>query len=182
MSRIGKQPITIAEGVEITVDPGVLTVKGSKGELKVEFDASAVSISIADGVLTVARNNDSKDARSKHGLYRTLTANAIEGVSKGYEKRLEIIGVGYRGAIKGNAVELNLGFSHSITHPIPEGVKAEFDKEAPNTLIVSGINKQLVGQVAAEIRSYRKPEPYKGKGIRYQGEYIYRKAGKSAAK
>lgn len=182
MSRIGKKPITVPANVEITIEKGLLKAKGPKGELTMDFDAQNVSFTLEGTELTVARANDSKTARSRHGLYRSLAANLIEGVEKGFVKKLEIIGVGYRGAMKGSVLELNLGYSHPINYEIPEGVSAEFEKDAPNTLVISGIDKQKVGQAAAEIREFRKPEPYKGKGIRYQGEYIIRKAGKSATK
>ncbi len=182
MSRIGKKPITVPSGVEITLNEKEVIVKGSKGELIVSFEPEFVTLSLADGVLSVDRKDDSKPARSRHGLYRSLVSNAIEGVSEGYTKTLEIHGVGYRGAVKGKQIELNLGYSHPIIFDIPEGITIEFDKDAPNTFRVSGIDKQLVGQVAANIREFRKPEPYKGKGIRYSDEYVVRKAGKSAAK
>ncbi len=182
MSRIGNKPIVVPAEVEVLVEAGALRMKGSKGELTVSFDAKAVAFELKDGELRVTRKNELKDSRAKHGLYRSLAANAIGGVKDGYQKKLEIIGVGYRGALKGSEIELNLGYSHPINYAIPAGVTAEFDKENTNLLVISGIDKQLVGQVAAEIREFRKPEPYKGKGIRYQDEYIYRKAGKSAAK
>lgn len=182
MSRIGKKPVILPEGVEVVLNPGQLQFKGKMGELTLDYDADYVTFKQEDGQLVVTRNDDSKAARSFHGLYRSLAANCVEGVSAGFQKKLDIIGVGYRGAVKGTGVELNLGFSHPINYAIPEGIKAEFEKENPNTLVISGIDKQLVGKVAAEIRAFRKPEPYKGKGIRYQGEYVVRKAGKSNAK
>lgn len=182
MSRIGKKPILLPEGVQVSIEETTLRFTGKKGELTMEFDPQYVSFALEDGVLVATRKDETRTSVSRHGLYRSLAANCIEGVSNGFEKKLEIIGVGYRGAVKGNSIEFNLGFSHPVVHAIPEGITAEFEKENPNTLVISGIDKQLVGQVAADIREYRKPEPYKGKGIRYQGEYILRKAGKSNAK
>lgn len=182
MSRIGKKPILLPEGVEVTIEKNVLRFKGKKGELTMDFDPQYVTFALEDGVLTATRVDESRTSVSRHGLYRSLAANCAEGVANGFQKKLEIIGVGYRGVVKGSAIEFNLGFSHPVIHEIPAGITAEFEKENPNTLVISGIDKQLVGQVAADIRQYRKPEPYKGKGIRYQGEYILRKAGKSNAK
>ena len=182
MSRIGNKPITVAAGVEITINEKAVLIKGSKGELVVPYESEYVTFSLEDGVLTVTRKDETKTSRSRHGLYRSLVANAIEGVANGYSKKLEIHGVGYRGAVKGNKVEFSLGFSHPIIYDIPVGVTVAFEKDAPNTLVISGIDKQLVGQAAANIRAYKKPEPYKGKGIRYSDEHVVRKAGKSAAK
>lgn len=144
------------------------------------YDAAFVSFAQEGDTLTVTRADDTKNCRARHGLYRSLAANAIEGVVNGYSKTLEIKGVGYRGAPKGAGIELQLGFSHPIQFDLPEGVKAEFTKENANILVISGISKQLVGQAAANIRALKKPEPYKGKGIRYIDEHVVRKAGKSA--
>lgn len=182
MSRIGKLPIAVPENVEITLGETTVKAKGAKGELSLEFDPAYVSFKQEDGQILVERKNDTKEARSRHGLYRNLVRNLIEGVTQGFAKTLEIKGVGYRGALKGNVLELNLGFSHPISYKIPEGITITFEEKSQNILTVSGIDKQLVGQTAAEIRSYRKPEPYKGKGIKYSDEQIARKAGKSVAK
>ena len=159
-----------------------MRVKGPKGELTIPFEAEYVSFSQEEGLVTVSRANDTKAARARHGLYRSLLANAIEGVEKGYSKSLEIKGVGYRGALKGSGVEFQLGFSHPVQFDLPEGIVLEFDKKETSFFTISGISKQLVGQVAANIRALKKPEPYKGKGIRYTDEHVVRKAGKSAAK
>jgi len=180
MSRIGNQIIIIPSGVEVTLDGTHVKVKGSKGELEANFDSS-ITITKDDAGIHVKRNSDDPKVRSLHGLTRALIANMVVGVSSGFEKRLEIIGVGYRAQISGKKLTLSLGFSHPIELTIPEGLTAEMDKEQKNTLVVSGIDKQLVGQFAANVRSFRKPEPYKGKGIRYVDEYVPRKAGKSAA-
>lgn len=180
MSRIGKLPVQIPSGVEVKFDNNVITVKGPKGELSQEVNP-LIKVEISESEITFTPLEETKEARSFHGLYRSLTDNMIVGVTKGFKKRLEIHGVGYRAQVQGSTVKLNLGFSHPIDHKLPEGVKAEIDKDKNNIIELSGIDKQLVGQVAAEIRSYRKPEPYKGKGVRYEGEYIRRKAGKTAA-
>lgn len=182
MSRIGKQPVTIPAGVEVSIDGNVVTVKGPKGELKQSFETEFVSISAADGVVQVERNNDSKSARARHGLYRSLVANLMDGVTTGFSKGLEIRGVGYRVAQKGQILDFNLGYSHNIEFPLPEGVDVKFDEKNNNIFTLSSIDKQLVGQTAANIRSLRKPEPYKGKGVRYIDEHVQLKAGKSAAK
>jgi len=181
MSRIGKQTITIPAGVTITQGAdGAIVVKGSKGELSYTPKAF-VKVEIKENELAVTRVDDSKQARSFHGLTRTLIQNMVTGVTKGFEKRLEVNGVGYRAQVQGNKLVLNLGYSHPIEHLIPEGITVKMSEDKKNMIIVSGIDKQKVGQVAAEIRSYRKPEPYKGKGIKYEDEYIRRKAGKTAA-
>ena len=182
MSRIGKKPVSVPSGVEVSIEADILRVKGSKGDLTVPFEPEYVSFAQEADVINVTRADDTKVARARHGLYRSLLANAIKGVTNGYSKELEIKGVGYRGALKGDGVEFQLGFSHSIQFDLPEGVKAEFDKKNTSLLTISGINKQLVGQAAANIRALKKPEPYKGKGIRYTDEHVVRKAGKSAAK
>ena len=183
MSRIGKSPVTIPSGVEVKVDGNVITVKGSKGELTQEFD-SCVSISIEDGVITFTRESDSPDHRAKHGLYRSLVNNMIIGVSEGFKKELEVIGVGYRASANGQTLELSLGFSHPFVFELPKEIKVSAVSEKGKAPVVTleSFDKQLVGQVAAKIRSLRKPEPYKGKGVRFLGEEIRRKAGKTAAK
>lgn len=182
MSRIGKLPISVSEKIDVQINDGVVAVKGPKGELSMSFETDMVSIVLHDGIITVAPKNNSQDARGRHGLYRSLIANLIEGVTNGFSKVLEIKGVGYRAALKEKTLELSLGFSHVVLYPIPDGINITFEEKSQTIFTISGIDKQLVGQVAAEIRSYRKPEPYKGKGIRYQGEYILRKAGKSIKK
>ena len=182
MSRVGLAPITIPQGVEVSVNEGVITVKGPKGELTQDYDPAFVDIKVEEGIVNVTRKSDDKEYRARHGLYRSLINNMCEGVTSGFQKSLEIRGVGYRGSVQGTKVELHLGYSHPIHYNVPEGVKAEFDAENNNILHISGVSKQLVGQVAANIRSFRKPEPYKGKGIRYVDEYVAMKAGKSAAK
>ena len=175
MSRLGKKPVPVPNGVTVTIDGQSIKVKGPKGELA--FDATDdVSIEMSDEGVTVKPRNDSKQARSAWGMSRTMIANLMTGVEKGFEKRLEITGVGYRAALQGNVLQLALGYSHDVNYQIPQGIKIECPK--PTEITVSGIDKQQVGQVAAEIREYRGPEPYKGKGIRYAGEYIFRKAGK----
>lgn len=178
LSRIGKLPIEIPSGVTITVDSGNITVEGPKGKL-VQFITPAVDVNINDGVLTVNPKDESKQARSQHGLMRALINNMVIGVTKGYEKRLEVKGVGFRVASSNNELTMSLGFSHEIKFKVPEGVNVSNDKMV---IIVSGIDKQKVGQVAAEIRALKKPEPYKGKGIMYEGEQILRKAGKAGKK
>jgi len=175
MSRIGKQPITVPTGVTITVDNQTVVVKGPKGELS-QFMMPGILVNVDGSTVTVTRESDEKVHRSKHGLMRTLINNMIVGVTTGFEKKLEINGVGYRVALSGPGLKLNLGFSHDVIYAIPEGIKATVEQ---NTITISGINKQLVGQIAAEIRSLKKPEPYKGKGIQYVGERVLRKSGKS---
>jgi large subunit ribosomal protein L6 len=177
MSRIGRAPITLPAGVEIDVAPGRVGVKGPRGALE-QVIPHEMTVSVADGVVTVARPTDRGPHRSLHGLTRTLVANMVEGVTNGYEKRLEIQGVGYRAALRGSAIELLLGFSHPVVVEPPDGI--EFEVPAPTQVIVRGIDKQSVGQVAADIRRLRPPEPYKGKGIRYTGEIVRRKVGKRA--
>lgn len=184
MSRIGKAPITVPSGVTVNVAEGnVVTVKGPKGELKQQI-ASALSVAVEDGELTVSRPDDSKPNRSAHGLYRSLIDNMVVGVTEGYTKELEAVGVGYRAGNSGQTLELSLGYSHPIMFRLPDEVKLETknDKGKAPKIILTGIDKQLVGQVAAKIRGFRKPEPYKGKGVRFAGEEIRRKAGKTAAK
>jgi len=177
VSRIGKQPIPVPAGVEITIDGSTVTAKGSKGELTRTF-SEILSIGMEDGAIVVTRPDDGREARSLHGLTRTLIANMVTGVSEGYAKNLEIVGVGYRAALKGSDLELALGFSHPVVVTPEPGIT--FEVPAPNKITVRGIDKQRVGQVAADIRKWRKPEPYKGKGVRYEGEYVRRKLGKAA--
>ena len=180
MSRIGKNPIIIPEGVTVSIDESVITVKGKLGELSQEF--SEVSFKIEDSTITVERSSENKNVRAKHGLYRSLVYNMISGVSIGWTKELELVGVGYRASNQGNKLDLALGFSHNIILDIAPEVKVETISEKGKNPIVklTSFDKQLVGQVAAKIRSFRKPEPYKGKGIKFVGEQIRRKAGKSA--
>jgi large subunit ribosomal protein L6 len=177
MSRIGKQPIEIPSGVEVAIDGTRVTVKGPRGSLEQTFHRE-IRILQEDGSLRVERPSDEGFHRSLHGLTRTLLNNMVEGVTKGYEKRLEIVGVGYRATLKGKDIELAVGFSHPVTVEAPEGI--EFEVPAPNRITVRGNDKQAVGELAANIRKVRKPEPYKGKGIRYEGEYVRKKAGKAA--
>ena len=178
MSRVGNAPITVPSGVDVSIDGSSITVKGSKGELSRELPGG-VTASIEDGTLSVVRPDDSKESRAFHGLSRSLIQNMIVGVSEGFTKELQIQGVGYRATAKGsNALELALGFSHPVSIQAPDGI--EFEVPDQQKISVIGIDKQVVGQVAAEIRAFRKPEPYKGKGIRYVGEYVIRKAGKAA--
>jgi large subunit ribosomal protein L6 len=183
MSRIGKSPVTIPSGVEVKVDGNVVTVKGPKGEFTQEID-SCVQLSVEDGTVTFTRESDAPDHRAKHGLYRSLINNMCQGVSEGFKKELEIIGVGYRANAQGQRLELALGFSHPIVIEFPKEIKVSTVSEKGKAPIVTleSHDKQLVGQAAAKIRSLRKPEPYKGKGVRFLGEEIRRKAGKSAAK
>jgi large subunit ribosomal protein L6 len=180
MSRIGKNPIIIPEGVTVSIDESVITVKGKLGELSQEF--SEVSFKIEDSIITVKRSSENKNVRAKHGLYRSLVNNMIKGVSIGWTKELELVGVGYRASNQGNKLDLALGFSHNIILDIAPEVKIETISEKGKNPIVklTSFDKQLVGQVAAKIRGFRKPEPYKGKGIKFVGEQIRRKAGKSA--
>ncbi len=177
MSRIGRMPIAIPDGVEVKIDGTNMTVKGPKGELSNTF-SELISFEIEDGQLHVKRANDEAEARSLHGLTRTLVSNMITGVTEGYSKKLELVGVGYRATLKGSDLEMSLGYSHPVVVKAVEGIK--FECPSPNEIIVSGIDKQKVGQVTADIRKWRAPEPYKGKGIRYEGEYIRRKLGKAA--
>jgi large subunit ribosomal protein L6 len=178
MSRIGKQPITVPSGVEVTIDGGAVRVKGPKGQLEHQL-VGDVAVARDGDALNVTRADDSRSNRSLHGLQRSLIANMVIGVSDGFAKELEIVGVGYRAQAQGpNAIELAVGFSHPVRVDAPEGIT--FEVPAPTRLVVRGHDKQLVGQVAADIRKIRKPEPYKGKGIRYANEHIRRKAGKSA--
>jgi len=178
MSRIGKQPIEIPKGVDITVGEGnLVTVKGPRGALVQTMHVN-MSIAIDDGVARVERPDDQGFNRGLHGLTRSLLANMVEGVTKGFEKKLEIVGVGYRAALKGKDIEVQAGFSHPVMVPAPDGI--EFEVPVPTQIVVRGNDKQAVGEIAAKIRKIRKPEPYKGKGIRYEGEYVRKKAGKAA--
>jgi large subunit ribosomal protein L6 len=177
MSRIGKQPIAIPDGVEVDVKPGTVRVKGPKGELT-QAVSREMKVSLDNGTVTVERPTDRGEHRALHGLTRSLIANMVEGVTDGYERRLEIQGVGYRAQLKGKALEMSLGFSHPVTVQAPEGI--EFEVPQPTEVVVRGIDKQLVGEIAARIRKSRPPEPYKGKGVRYAGEHVSRKVGKRA--
>lgn len=178
MSRIGNAPIALPSGVDVAVDGRAVTVKGPKGELNIDLPEGITAHQDGDD-LVVERPDDQQDSKALHGLARSLVNNMVIGVSEGFRKDLEIIGVGYRCAAKGkNALELQLGFSHPVNYTAPEGI--EFDVPEQTKISVSGIDKQVVGQVAAEIRAFKKPEPYKGKGIRYVGEHVIRKAGKQA--
>lgn len=176
MSRIGSQPVTLPDGVDVKVDGSTVTVKGSKGELNRLFH-ERMGFDVEDGVITVTRPDDTRESRALHGLSRALLNNMVLGVSDGFSKELEIQGVGYRVTLKGRDLELAVGYSHSVMVPAPEGITFEVPEQTK--IIVSGIDKELVGQVAADIRKVRPPEPYKGKGIRYVGEYVRRKAGKA---
>ena len=177
MSRIGKMPITVPAGVTVTIDGLTVTTKGPKGELSRSF-RPFVTIEQDGDTIIVNRIDDSRDARAQHGLVRSLIANMVEGVSTGFSKKLQLIGVGYRAAVKGKNLEMQLGYSHPVVVECPEGIT--FECPQPTEIIVSGPNKEQVGQIAADIRKWRKPEPYKGKGIRYEGEYVRRKLGKAA--
>lgn len=175
MSRIGKLPITVPSGVTITIDPDTITVAGSKGTLK-QFTMPGVTVKQDGDQIVVLRANDEPKNRAKHGLMRTLVANMVTGVSTGFSKQLEVNGVGFRVALAGNQLKMNLGFSHEVVYTLPQGVNAKVEG---NVITIEGFDKQQVGQVAAEIRALKKPEPYKGKGIKYVGERIIRKSGKS---
>ena len=182
MSRVGNNPITIPEGVTVTQEGDIIKVKGKLGELSQNIDSS-VTVSIVDNIISLTRDSDSKEVRSKHGLYRSLIANMVHGVSVGHSKKLELRGVGYRAATQGQNLDISVGYSHNIIFSIPNEIKvvAETEKGKAPIITISGIDKQLVGAIAARIRAERKPEPYKGKGIRYVGEYVRKKAGKTAA-
>jgi large subunit ribosomal protein L6 len=177
MSRIGRKPVPVPEAVTVELAPGSIAVKGPKGELSQSLPQE-MAIQQEDGVVTVSRPTDRGEHRALHGLTRSLIANMVEGVTDGFEKRLEIQGVGYRAALKGKNLELALGYSHPVAVEAPEGI--DFEVPSPTEVVVRGIDKQLVGQVAADIRKRRPPEPYKGKGIRYKGEQVLRKVGKRA--
>ncbi|MEM8651845.1 MAG: 50S ribosomal protein L6 [Pseudomonadota bacterium] len=175
MSRIGKKPVAIPEGVTATVEGQTVTAKGPKGELNFVVNKE-VLVKMENGEISVDPRDESKEARSKWGMSRTMVANIMTGVKDGFEKKLEINGVGYRAAMQGNDIQLSLGFSHEVVYKVPEGISVACPK--PTEIVVTGIDKQKVGQVAAEIRSYRPPEPYKGKGVKYADETIFRKEGK----
>ncbi|MEZ4387482.1 MAG: 50S ribosomal protein L6 [Candidatus Krumholzibacteriia bacterium] len=179
MSRIGKNPIPVPSGVTVAVEGNTAVVKGPKGELRQHVPAG-LHYEVVDGELNITRPDDSKPMRGYHGLVRALIANQIKGVTEGWEKKLEIEGVGYRAQVKGKVLDLQLQFSHPLEYPIPDGITIETPDQTHIT--IKGVDKQQVGQVAAEIRAFRKPEPYKGKGIRYAGEQIIRKAGKAGGK
>ncbi len=177
MSRIGRRPIEVPAGVSVSVDPGRVMVNGPLGELA-QVVPARMQIEQSDGEIVVTRPTDRSDDRALHGLTRTLIANMVEGVTRGFEKRLELQGVGYRAAMRGTALELNVGYSHSVVMQPRDGIT--FEVPAPTQIVVRGVDKQQVGQTAAEVRSVRPPEPYKGKGIRYSGEFVRRKVGKRA--
>ena len=179
MSRIGRKPITLPKGVDVSVKGERIVVKGGKGELSTHM-MPGVNLKIEGGVINVSRENDEKQTRASHGLIRALVANMITGVSEGFQKTLELVGVGYRAQMQGNKLVLSLGYSHPIEFEVPAGI--EIVVESPVKIVVRGMDKQAVGQVSAIIRNYRPPEPYHGKGIRYAGEHIIRKAGKTGAK
>ena len=179
MSRIGKKPIAVPAGVTVTIENNLVKVKGPKGELQRQI-SNAMKVTLDNGVITVERPNDEKENRSLHGLSRTLINNMIEGVAHGFSKTLEIQGVGYRAAKQGQNINFTLGFSHPVVKEPPAGIT--FDVPSPTKIVVSGADKERVGAVAAEIHNLRPPEPYKGKGIRYEGEYVRRKVGKAGAK
>ena len=176
MSRIGRMPVVVPSGVDVTINGRQVHVKGPKGELSVEISAP-IEVAQTDGTITVTRPSDEGEIRALHGLSRSLIANMVTGVTEGYRKTMEIVGVGYRVQAKGSNLEFALGFSHPVTVTPPEGIS--FRVEAPTRFVVEGIDKQAVGEVAAQIRKLRKPDPYKGKGVRYQGEQIRRKVGKA---
>jgi large subunit ribosomal protein L6 len=176
MSRIGKKPIALPKGVKVEIRDGLVSVQGQKGALQRPM-LEGVVLDIAESEVTLRRTGDDKRSRSYHGLMRTLVANMVEGVSNGFEKKLEIVGIGYRSELKGNNIALFLGYSHPIDFPLPEGITAEIEKQT--LLTIRGIDKELVGQVAAKIRDLRKPDPYKGKGVKYAGEVLRKKAGKT---
>ncbi|HYO45135.1 MAG TPA: 50S ribosomal protein L6 [Gemmatimonadota bacterium] len=176
MSRIGKQPVVVPDGVTVRIDGREVNVKGPKGEVDTRLPVE-ITARLDDGQVLVERSGDESRDRAMHGLARSLVANMVEGVTAGFTKRLEIIGVGYRAEATGRAVKLNLGFSHPIEYPVPQGI--EVKTPSPTVIEVSGADRQVVGQVAAELRALRPTEPYKGKGIKYEGEYVRRKAGKT---
>ena len=178
MSRIGKQPIELPKGVEVKLGEDMVEVKGPKGTLQTPI-CSLLNYEIADGHLTITRKDDTRESNAQHGLRRTLIANCVEGVSKGFSKTLEVVGVGFKVAVKGNIIDLSVGYSHPVLRELPKGLEA---KAEGTKLTISGIDKELVGEFAARVRRVREPEPYKGKGIKYENEIIRRKAGKSGGK
>jgi large subunit ribosomal protein L6 len=177
MSRIGKEPVAIPDGVEASLEGRTLTVKGPRDTLTLQIHPD-IAVEVSDGVVTVTRPDDEREHRALHGLFRSLIANMVTGVSHGYRRELEIVGIGYRAAARGKGLTLQVGYSHPVEVEAPEGIT--FEVPSPTRIVVTGSDKQLVGQVAANIRAVRKPEPYKGKGIRYAGEQVRRKAGKAA--
>ena len=179
MSRIGRKPVTVPDGVTVDIKPGLVSVKGPKGELSQALSPD-MKVTQSDGTLTVDRPTDRGEHRALHGLTRSLIANMVTGVTDGYEKRLEIQGVGYRARLQGKALELSVGYSHPVSVSAPDGI--DFEVPVPTQVVVRGIDKQLVGEIAARIRRTRPPEPYKGKGVKYVGEVIRRKAGKAGKK
>ncbi len=183
MSRIGRKPVTVPEGVTITVKDNTVTVKGKKGELKQEIDRD-ITVEVKDGQVSFNRPTDQIRHRALHGLYRSLISNMVKGVMEGYERKLELIGVGFKASNQGNVLDLSLGFSHNILFEVPKEIKVVTQQEKGQNPIITleGIDKQLIGQVAAKLRGLRKPEPYKGKGVRYVGEVVRKKAGKAAGK
>ncbi|MCG8459169.1 MAG: 50S ribosomal protein L6 [Holophagales bacterium] len=181
MSRVGKQPISVPGAAKVKVDGDLFTAEGPKGKVEVRIFPGDCPVKIEDGTITVGRNGNSGNMRAKHGLTRALLANAVHGVTEGFAKELEIVGVGYRGEVKGKECHFALGFSHPVVYAIPEGISIEIDGKA-NKVKIAGADRQQVGQVAAEIRSLRPPDPYKAKGIRYSGEHIRRKVGKAGAR
>ncbi|MEK7671673.1 MAG: 50S ribosomal protein L6 [Bacteroidota bacterium] len=178
MSRVGRKPIPIANGVKVRKTAQEVSVKGPKGELSARVHQD-IGFEITDNQVFITRSSDAKNVRSLHGLWRALVQNMVKGVTEGYQRKLELVGVGYKAEMKGKKLQLALGYSHPILFAPPDSIKIE--TPAPTNITISGIDKQLVGQVAAKIRSFRPPEPYKGKGVKYEGEYIRRKAGKAAA-
>ena len=178
MSRIGRRPVPVIKGIKIEKKDGTIKVSGPKGELSASIPFS-IAVEVKDNEVVLTRSSDEKAQKALHGTWRALINNMVKGVSEGFQKRLEIVGVGYKAEAKGKKIQLALGFSHPILFAPPAGIKVEVPQ--PTNMIVSGIDKQLVGQVAAKLRSFRPPEPYKGKGVKYEGEYIRRKAGKAAA-
>lgn len=182
MSRIGKLPISIPTGVEVSIKDGIVTVKGPKGELSQKVDPK-ISVEVKDGEIVFERSTDDKEDKSLHGLYRSLVNNMVVGVTEGYKATLEVVGVGFRASNQGQLLELTLGYAHPIYIMLPPEIKVEtkMERNKDPLIILESADKQLLGQVCAKIKSYRKPEPYKGKGIRFEGEYIRRKSGKTAA-
>lgn len=180
MSRIGKNPISIPAGVTVTITNQTVNVKGPKGEMKVNIHR-IIKPEVKDNTILLVRTGETREEKSLHGLSRTLVANLVEGVTKGFEKKLEIQGVGFKAQTSGAKLTLNVGYSHPVDYIAPKGITFAIDAEKKNIISISGIDKQLVGEVAAKIRAIKKPEPYKGKGIRYLGEYVQKKAGKTAA-
>ena len=176
MSRIGKKPIVLPQGVKLELKDGVVSVKGPKGSLSRSL-LEGIEVEVTDKVVNLKRASDDKRTRSYHGLMRTLVANMVDGVSKGFEKKLEIVGIGYRSELHGNKLVFFLGYSHPIDFPLPQGISAEVEKQTLVT--IKGIDKELVGQISAKIRNLRKPDPYKGKGVKYAGEVLRKKAGKT---